>query len=198
MILDIIDIMSFIDFDNDTSSDDEYDTYNDNKRPYNLCKNGREYIYINAYHDMSVPSYEFEKVYGKYLDILRNKCKDIYISNGITTYTFLFHRTYTYSDSKWKPKYQYIYNDMELDKIAKKIRNKIEVHADSIPWNCGCKEKDKIWYSESIYGRTSGIIKEYFIFDKEEPDDNPDAYIKISNQYQLDQLSNQDQLDQDQ
>jgi hypothetical protein len=187
------------DFDNDTSSDDEYldldnkDYYN--KPPYNLYKKGREYIYCFSHYSILVPSFEFEKVYGKELDILRNKCKNIKIDeNGIKSYTFLFQCSLTTPDAIWKPKCKYLYNDIEFDTLARKFENMINKYADSVPWNAGCEVEDKEWYSESVYDRlnfsvneTKCTIKEYFIFQPEGHRRNPDNYIITKRQKQEEQ-----------
>jgi hypothetical protein len=73
-------------YDEETSSDDEYDG---TKYPYNIHKSGREYIYIGAHYDIIVPSYEFEKVYGDILQVLKSGCKNITINQfGSNNYYF--------------------------------------------------------------------------------------------------------------
>ena len=179
-----IDCDSDFDFDPETSSDDEYNNYDG---VYNLYKNGREYIYFFSKDLMLVPSLEFEKVYGKKMDILRNKCKNVTIdNNGIKSYKFIFPIHLTNSNGiVWEPKCEYIYNDMELDKIARKIRDMMEQYSDNVPWRSGCEKKDKKWYSESKHisfnennQESQCTIKERFEFYDDYPPNNRNAYNK--------------------
>lgn len=180
------------DFDDETSSDDEtsrdfkYDSECKIIRRIHECeyKCGREYINLStSKYSILVPSFEFEKKYEKDLNILRNKCKNINItenSNGIKSYTFMFNCHNLYCGKIFIPKYKYIYDDIELHIIAQKFENIVDVYSE---WMYS-EEIDKSWFVESKNGKLNqeGIekncsVKEYFNFFDESVIDNPDAYI---------------------
>jgi hypothetical protein len=170
--------MESFDFDNETSSDDEY-TEN---FPYNLNKNGREYIFIriDSSNYLAVPSYEFEKVYGKELDVLRSRCKNISDMDGVKLYKFQFHYPSINMDGiKWIPKYEYIYNDMELHEICGKIEDIIHKYAKYM--DNKCDKEDKSWYAESTNKPNDCLIKEYFDFSYAYISDDPSGYKKVEN-----------------
>jgi hypothetical protein len=155
-------------YDDETSSDDEYD---DTEYPYGMYKPGREYIELSSKYAILAPAREFRKVYGKTLEILKKECKHIKVVNETLT-------KYIFDTNQYK---MYPREDFEkLDEKEKAIRqlvysfeNGIETYADDAPHRCGryanladgwgggkdVVKKNKMWYKESIgnYAMSSNV-----------------------------------------
>lgn len=139
-------IVDNVEYDPETSSDDEYD---ESKYPYSMIKKGREYIEIWTHYPMLVPSIEFEKIYGDVLQKLRDGCKNIKTKADTKIYKFDME-SYRYRNTQEGPELSHTDDDKEFYGILWDFVNKISSYADDAPHHCGCVEEDKSWYTESI------------------------------------------------
>ena len=144
-------IVDNVEYDSETSSDDEYDG---SKYPYGMIKKGREYIEIWTHYPMLVPSIEFEKIYGDVLQKLRDGCKDITTKADTKIYKFgmksYYRNTQEDPNNPDSPEISHTDEDKEFYGILQDFVDKISSYADDAPHHCGCAEKDKSWYKESI------------------------------------------------